>query len=200
MIAYLRGKLTHKTPTSAAVEVGGVGYGVAISLITYEELPEPGAETQLYTYLYVREDRMDLFGFADEDERELFELLIGVSGIGPNLAQTILSGMSLQDLQEAIFHGRVNELTAVKGIGRKTAERMVLDLRDKVRLPALEGERTRAGEGRRGGTSAVEEAVMALMALGIAGGAARQAVSKAIEKNGAAQSVQQLIKQALKER
>ena len=196
----MHGKLTHKTPTSAVIDVGGVGYGVAISLITYEQLPVPEVETQLFTYLYVREDRMELFGFADESERELFELLIGVSGIGPNSAQTILSGMSLRDLQEAIFHGRVNELTAIKGIGKRTAERMVLDLRDKVQLPTLQEGAAGAEKAGAASSSAVEEAVMALMALGIAGTVARQAVSKAVERNGAAQSVQQLIKQALKER
>ena len=200
MIYYLRGKLTHKTPTSVIIDVGGVGYGVAISLITYEQLPGPEVETQLFTYLYVREDRMELFGFADESERELFELLIGVSGIGPNSAQTILSGMSQRDLQEAIFHGRVNELTAIKGIGKRTAERMVLDLRDKVQLPTLQEGTAGAEKAGAASSSAVEEAVMALMALGIAGTVARQAVSKASERNGAAQSVQQLIKQALKER
>jgi len=198
MITHLRGKLTDKSPTSAVIDVGGVGYGIAISLITFEQLPEVGEEAKLFTYLYVREDRMELFGFADEDERELFELLIGVSGIGPILAQTVLSGMSLRALQEAIFHGRVNELTAIKGIGRRTAERMALDLRDKVRLSAAGEERgEKAG---KADSSHVEEAVMALMALGIAAAAARQAVSKAVQKNGVAQSVQQLIKQALKER
>lgn len=198
MITHLRGKLADKSPTSVVADVGGVGYGIAISLTTYEQLPGVGEEVHLFTYLYVREDRMELFGFAEEGERELFELLIGVSGIGPTLAQTVLSGMSPQALQEAIFHGRVNELTAIKGIGRRTAERMVLDLRDKVRLPAAEGESDeKTGKAK---SSHVEEAVMALTALGIAASAARQAVSKAVQKNGATQSVQQLIKQALKER
>lgn len=198
MITHLCGKLADKSPTFAVVDVGGVGYGTAISLITYGQLPENEEEVKLFTYLYVREDRMELFGFAEEDERELFELLIGVSGIGPNSAQTILSGMSLRALQEAIFHGRVGELTAIKGIGRRTAERMVLDLRDKVRLPAAGGEGGEKAD--KADASHVEEAVMALTALGIAASAARQAVSKVVQKNGAPQSVQQLIKQALKER
>jgi len=197
MITHLRGKLTFKAPTFAVVDVGGVGYGLSISLVTYEHLPEVGAAAWLFTYLYVREDRMELFGFAEEAERELFELLLGVSGIGPHSAQTILSGMSLQGLREAIFHGRIGELTAIKGIGRKTAERIVLDLRDKVRPPAA-GEDEAAGKGTDPGM--VEEAIMALTALGIASSAARLAVSKAMQKNGAEKSVQQLIKLALKER
>jgi holliday junction DNA helicase RuvA len=199
MITHLRGRLACKTPTFAVVDVGGVGYGVAISLASFERLPEPGAEIQVYTYLHVREDRMELFGFAEEEERELFGLLIEVQGIGPHSAQTILSGMSLRALQEAIFHGRVHELTAIKGIGKKTAERIVLDLRDRIRLP----DAGRTGGARAGGperASAGEEAVMALMALGVAGAAARQVVRRTIEKHGPDQSVEELIKRALKER
>jgi Holliday junction DNA helicase RuvA len=140
-----------------------------------------------------------LFGFADEREREVFELLIGVSGIGPNSAQTILSGMSVAALQEAIFYERVNELTAVKGIGRKTAERMVVELKDKIQAVAFQS--TGAEESQdEGDASTVEEAVLALIALGFAPSTARQAVGKAVQKNGADQSVQQLIRQALKER
>ena len=154
----------------------------------------------LFTYLYVREDRMDLFGFADAEEREVYELLIGVSGIGPNLALTVLSGMTLRDLQETILQERVTELTAIKGIGRKTAERLVLDLRDKVRLTAsAEGEETGVSADADAATS--EEAAMALMTLGYAAPAARQAVRKALDKHGGADlSVQQLIKLSLKER
>jgi Holliday junction DNA helicase RuvA len=197
MIWHLRGKLAHKAPTYAVIEVGGVGYGLAISLITYDRLPQEQEEVRLFTYQYVREDRLELFGFAEEEEREVFELLIGVSGIGPHSALTILSGMSLRGLQEAIANGRVNELMSIKGVGRKTAERMVLDLRDKIRLRALP-----AGEGEKAGKESgmAQEAVLALLALGFAGPAARQAVQRALEKSGTGQSVQQLIRQALKER
>ena len=196
MISYLRGKLAYKAPMKAVVDVGGVGYGVAISLATYGQLPELEGDLRLFTYMNVREDRMDLFAFADEEERAIFELLIGVSGVGPTLALTILSGMSLHGLQEAILHERVSELTSIKGIGRRTAERLVLDLRDKVSLSipsAAQGDKAKdAGMG--------EEAVMALVALGMTASVARQAVRKAIEHNGSDQSVQQLIKRALKER
>jgi len=196
MISYLRGKLAYKAPMKAVIDVGGVGYGVAISLATYDQLPGLEEDLQLFTYMNVREDRMDLFAFSDEKEREIFELLIGVSGVGPTLALTILSGMSLRDLQEAILHERVSDLTSIKGIGRRTAERLVIDLRDKLSLsiPAAteDGKAEDAGMG--------EEAVMALAALGMVASAARQAVRKAIERNGPDQSVQQLIKQALKER
>lgn len=181
----------------AVIDVGGVGYGVSISLVTYDQLATLGEEVRLFTHMHVREDRMELFAFADEDERAVFEMLIGVSGIGPSLALTILSGMSLRDLQEAIAYERVSELTGIKGIGKRTAERLVLDLRDKISLgtPASEGETQ-----DEAGSAISEEAAMALVALGMAPPDARQAVRKAIERNGSDLTVQQLIKFALKER
>ena len=195
MITHLRGTLASKAPTYAVIDVGGVGYGMAISLVTFDQLPPLDEDVRLFTHLHVREDRMDLFGFGDTGEREVFELLIGVSGIGPNSALTILSGMTLRDLQEAILQERVTELTQIKGIGRKTAERLVLDLRDKVRVTAsADGGEAVADVG------ITEEAAMALMTLGYAAPAARQAVSNVVDKNGADLSVQQLIKLALKER
>ena len=196
MITHLRGTLQSKSPTYAVVDVGGVGYGLAISLITFDQLPSASEAVHLSTYLHVREDRMELFGFADEEERAVFELLIGVSGIGPHSALTVLSGMTLRDLQEAILQERVAELTAIKGIGRKTAERLVLDLKDKIRVsvPA-------AGEAAlEAKPDASEEATKALMALGYVAPAARQAVRKAVEKHGTDLSVEQLIRLALRER
>jgi len=200
MITHLRGKLVEKAPTTAVVDVNGVGYKVAISLVTYEKLPLVDADVLVFTHHYVREDRMDLFGFADKGEREVFELLIGVSGIGPNSAQTILSGMTVDDLRQAVLHERVGELTAIKGIGRKTAERLVIELRDKMPPgEAVAGAENTEVE-KDGQAGAVEEAVLALVALGLPSPAARQSVNKVVAKNGEFQSVQQLIKQALKER
>ena len=198
MITHLRGTLAYKAPTYAVIDVGGVGYGLAISLVTFDQLPPLDKDVRLFTHLHVREDRMDLFGFGDTGEREVFELLIGVSGIGPNSALTILSGMTLRDLQEAILQERVTELTQIKGIGRKTAERLVLDLRDKVRVTAS-ADGGEAGEAVAD-VGITEEAAMALMTLGYAAPAARQAVSNVVDKNGADLSVQQLLKLALKER
>jgi holliday junction DNA helicase RuvA len=196
MISFVRGILIIKEPTRAVVDVQGVGYGLAISLNTYGQLSAAGKEVRLFTYLYVREDRLDLFGFADEAERRVFELLIGVSGIGPNSAQTILSGMSVGDLQAAVFHGRLAELTSIKGIGKKTAERMLIDLKDKIGAADLGGDSGADGES----SGASEEAVLALSALGFTAAAARQAVNKAAKKHGGELSVQQLIKRALQER
>ena len=197
MISYLRGKIAYKAPMQAVIDVGGVGYGMSISLVTYDQLPVLGEEVLLFTHMHVREDRMELFAFIDEGEREVFEMLIGVSGIGPSLALTILSGMTPRDLQEAIVHERVSELTGIKGIGKRTAERLVLDLRDKVSLSADVSEGKRQDET---GSDISEEAAMALMALGMTSSEARQTVRKAIERNGSDLTVQQLIKLALKER
>ena len=198
MIKSLKGILAKKSPTSVVIDVNGVGYGLAISLFTYDQLPAEGESAQILTYQYVREDRLELFGFADEREREMFEHLISISGIGPNSAQIILSGMSLEDLQSAIVNERVSDLTSIKGIGRKTAERMVVELKDKIpvgRNLKLENKGVVSGE-----PAVVEEAVLALAALGINTASARSAVRAAIKKNGDAQNVQTLIKRALQER
>ena len=203
MITYLRGKLVQKTPTEAVVEVGGIGFGAAVSLLTYDQLPEVGSQVQLAARLYARDDqgsiRLDLFAFAQEREREVFELLIGVSGIGPSSALTILSSVAWQDLLETIFHERTLELTAIKGIGKKTAERMVVELKDKIQLADLQAAEGAPQEGS-GKNQAVDEAAKALVALGYTAQAARQAVSKALAKHGPEQSVQQLIRHALRER
>lgn len=199
MITHLRGTLTHKSPTRAVIDVGGVGYGLAISLATYERLPQAGAETETLTHTYVREDRLELFGFADEVEREMFGLLIGVSGIGPTSAQMILSGLSVADLQQAIHGERVTELTQVKGVGPKTARRIVLELKDRIRPIPGDGDDRQPGAGAAADPVA-EEAVLALEALGYAAAAARKAVTAARKAAGDGVSVQSLIKSALRQR
>jgi Holliday junction DNA helicase RuvA len=138
MIAQLRGTLLEKHPNQAIVEAGGVGYDVTIPVSTFTHLPDAGAEVKLRIYTHVREDALSLFGFLTQDEKAIFEKLIGVSGIGPTLAVKILSGLAAADLINAIRRGEVASLVRVPGIGKKTAERMVLELRDK--LPATTGE------------------------------------------------------------
>jgi Holliday junction DNA helicase RuvA len=132
MIAHLRGKLISKHPNQAIVEAAGVGYDVHISVPTFSELPALGAETSFFIHTHVREDALALFGFLKLEEKQLFEKLIGVSGIGPKLAITILSGMPADTMVAAIRGNNVAALTRIPGIGRKTAERMVLELRDKL--------------------------------------------------------------------
>lgn len=132
MIAHLRGTLLEKHPNQAIVDAQGVGYEVAIPISTYTALPEPGAEVRLKIHTVVREDAILLFGFATAEEKGLFEKLITVSGVGPKLALTVLSGIAAPQLAEVIRTADIQKLTRVPGIGRKTAERIVLELRDKI--------------------------------------------------------------------
>jgi Holliday junction DNA helicase RuvA len=135
MIAHLRGKLLSKRPNRIVVETAGVGYEATISVPTFSELPESGAEVALHIHTHVREDQIALYGFIHSAEKRLFEKLITVSGIGPKLAITILSGMAANEMTAAIRGNDLTRLTKIPGVGRKTAERMVLELRDK--LPEL---------------------------------------------------------------
>jgi len=136
MIAHLRGKLLAKHPNQAIVETHGVGYDVAISVPTFTEMPVAGAEVALHIHTHVREDVLSLYGFLRLAEKQLFEKLLTVSGIGPKLAITILSGMPADEMVAAIRRGDLARLTRIPGIGKKTAERMVLELRDKLSPPA----------------------------------------------------------------
>jgi Holliday junction DNA helicase RuvA len=132
MIGYLTGNIISKKPTQVLLDVNGVGYVINISINTFEKIPETGKKVSLHTYLAVREDSLTLFGFSSEPEKQMFELLIGVNGIGPKLAQSVLSGIQIEELKDALKTGNLLRLVAVPGIGRKTAERMLLDLREKV--------------------------------------------------------------------
>lgn len=132
MIAHLRGRLLSKHPNQAIVEAGGVGYDVNISVPTYSGLPSPGSDVSLFIHTHVREDALALYGFLRSQDKQLFEKLLSVSGIGPKLAITILSGMPADEMVAAIKSNNVAALTRIPGIGKKTAERMVLELRDKL--------------------------------------------------------------------
>ncbi|HTS47263.1 MAG TPA: Holliday junction branch migration protein RuvA [Bryobacteraceae bacterium] len=132
MIATLRGKLIEKHPNQAIVEAGGVGYDVLIPVSTFSALPDTGAEVKLRIYTHVREDAFSLFGFYTSEEKSIFEKLISVSGIGPSLAIKVLSGMAVTSLIPAIRSGQVDQLVRIPGVGKKTAERMVLELKDKL--------------------------------------------------------------------
>jgi holliday junction DNA helicase RuvA len=179
MIASLRGVLLEKHPNQAIVETGGVGYDVTIPVSTFSHLPDSGAAVTLRIHTHVREDAIALFGFLTQDEKAIFEKLIGVSGIGPKLAVTILSGLAAPDLINAIRRGEVERLVRIPGIGKKTAERMVLELRDK--LPAITGEEVAAGSTPApDALSPVDQDVLsALMNLGCTRPHAESAVRKA---------------------
>jgi len=179
MIAHLRGKLLAKHPNQIVLETAGVGYEVNIAVPTFSELPGNGSEVALHIYTHVREDVIALYGFLHPREKQLFEKLMTVSGIGAKLAITILSGMAADDLSAAIRGNDVARLTKIPGIGRKTAERMVLELRDK--LPPAAG----AAEQAQPAMSVLEEDVLsALVNLGYQRGAAENALASAM-KDGA---------------
>ena len=177
MIAHLRGKLISKHPNQAIVEAGGVGYDIAISVPTFSELPSVGSDVALHIHIHVREDAIALFGFLRADEKQLFEKLITVSGIGPKLAITILSGMPTSDMVGAIRANDYARLTRIPGIGKKTAERMCVELRDK-----LEGF---GAQQAVAAVSAVEEDVIsALTNLGYQRTLAEKAVERAVASAG----------------
>ncbi|KAB2923419.1 MAG: Holliday junction branch migration protein RuvA [Bacteroidetes bacterium] len=195
MITYLHGTLTRKTPTEITVEVHGVGYAVHISLSTYEQLPEPDSTVKVLTYHHIREDVQALYGFMRENEREMFLMLIGVSGIGPRMAQTILSGIRTEELVRTITHSALSTLTAIPGVGRKTAERLILELKDRV--AKMEGaekiiDLPTAPSALRG------EALNALLSLGFTRDKAEQTLRAVLyDANGSALSLEELIKKAL---
>ncbi len=191
MIGHLRGRVLEKRPNQVILDVQGVGYDVSIPVSTYYLLPDPPAEAQLHIHTHVREDSLALYGFLTLSEKKMFEKLLSVSGIGPKLAITILSGLEVKELVPAIRQNDLLKLTHIPGVGRKTAERIVLELRDKVAL--AEAERAAAPSG----LSPVQEDVLsALLNLGYQRVAAEKAVSRATSQDGAA-SFDTLLKHAL---
>jgi Holliday junction DNA helicase RuvA len=192
MIAHLRGRLLVKHPNQAIVEAAGVGYDVTITVPTFSELPPAGADVAFHIHTHVREDVIALYGFLKPSEKQLFEKLITVSGIGPKLAITILSGMVADEMVSAIRGNDVARLTRIPGIGKKTAERMVLELRDK--LPATSAAETVAAPAR----SAIEEDVLsALMNLGYQRPAAEKALAIAGKNGKEAKSFDALFRDTL---
>jgi len=166
VITFLDGVLEEKTPARVVLNVAGIGYEVFIPLSSYDRLPEPGRACRLLTYDHIREEAHALYGFGTEAERKLFILLLGVSGIGPKLAMSTLSGLSPRDLIASVAGGDVKRLGSISGIGKKTAERIVVELRDKVSSADLLSSATTADPGVGGDDLRLRDAVMALIALG----------------------------------
>jgi Holliday junction DNA helicase RuvA len=197
VIAFLRGKLLEKHPNQIILETGGVGYDVVIPISTFSALPDSGAEVKLRIHTHVREDALSLFGFLTLDEKTIFERLISVSGIGPTLAIKVLSGMATSDLTAAIRNGHVEQLVRIPGVGKKTAERIVLELKDK-----LEGVAAMAAAGvpamaAASVLSVIEQDVMsALLNLGCNRAAAEAAVRKA-KTSGAPAEFEPLFRRSL---
>ena len=183
MIAHLRGRLLSKTPNAAIIECAGVGYDVTISVATFTSLPAEGAEAALYIHTHVREDQIALFGFSETQEKRLFEKLLTISGIGPKLAITVLSGIAADRLVTAIRSGDHATLTRIPGIGKKTAERVVLELKDKLDDMAVVAAASSSGihHGPVG-----DDALSALVNLGYPRPIAQKAIETAIAKDSAA--------------
>ena len=201
MIAYVSGKLAEKKPTVAIIDVQGLGYRLLIPTSTFEVLPQTGEAAKLFAYQHVREDALQLFGFATLAEREMFELLIGVSGIGPKLALAALSAMRPVELRDHILGGDTSILTNIPGVGRKTADRLIVELRDRVANMDLAG----AGAapltgGSEAAAAARADALSALEALGFSRAAAEKSLRTVLRKNPGVQSAEALIRLALRER
>lgn len=192
MIALVRGTLLEKHPNQAIVEAGGVGYDLTIPVSTYTGLPEVGAEVRLRVHTHVREDALALFGFLTQDEKTMFEKLIGVTGIGPKLAVTVLSGLAAPDLISALRNGSIEQLVRIPGVGKKTAERMILELRDKMVAVAAAS----ATPAVAALNSIEEDVLSALLNLGSARPNAEAAVRKA-KVAGAPQLFEPLFRKSL---
>jgi Holliday junction DNA helicase RuvA len=198
MIAFLHGTLVEALPTQVTLEVRGMGYEVLIPLSSYDKLPPPGQEVRLLTHLAVREDAHVLYGFMTVAERELFRLLINtVSGIGPRLALNVLSGMNATSFRGAVANGDVKALSQIAGVGKKTAERIVVELRDKVGASgaweASSAQRALSPEDQK-----INDAVLALMALGVRQTEAHENVRAALQRLGSDTGIEELVRASLK--
>jgi Holliday junction DNA helicase RuvA len=198
MIAQIRGRLASKEPHRVVVDVNGVGYQIFIPLSTYYRLPEVPAEVSLHTHTHVREDALQLFGFLTQDEQTLFELLQGVSGIGPRLATNILSGISVDELVPALSEGDVTRLRAVPGVGKKLAERLVVELREKVSTARLAQSPAALAGPAPAVDRALDDVVSALVNLGCNRKEAIKAAEAARQDLGPAADFEKLIKVALR--
>src|ERR1051325_7648919 len=198
MITFLHGRLVEMLPTQVTIDVRGVGYEVLIPLSSFDKLPQPGQEIRLLTHLAVREDAHILYGFMSVAERELFRLLIhSVSGIGPKIALNILSGISVTAFRGAVANGDVKVLSQISGVGKKTAERIVVELKDRIGAAgaweAMSAQRALSPEDQK-----VNDAVLALIALGFKQLEAHDAVRKVLASLGAQATVEELVRACLK--
>lgn len=194
MIGFLTGKIISKKPTKILLDVNGVGYTVNISISTFEKLPELNEPTSLFVYTSVKEDAIDLYGFSSPAEKEMFELLISVSGIGPKLAQSLLSGIQVDELKYAIDEGNLSRIIAVPGIGRKTAERLLVELRDKMSKLSEKFEPAEAGAP----SSVRSDAIAALVNLGYNIKTAEKVVRNIINTKTSV-TIEDVIKESLAE-
>ena len=195
MIAYVRGTLAEKGPDRVVIEAGGVGYELLIPVSTFDRLPREGGEAKLLTWHCVREDDEMLFGFATKEEREMFLKLTQVSGVGPKIALAILSGSSIGELSLAIASGNAKRISSIKGVGKKTAEKICVELKDKVSaLAALAANSRGAGDSK---APVIRDAILALTSLGFSEEVANKMVSKVLASDPAVKDAETLIRLSL---
>jgi holliday junction DNA helicase RuvA len=197
MIGMIRGQLLHKKPTQILVDVQGVGYEIHIPLTSFYDLPGEGSEVALKIHTHVREDALTLFGFITQREKDLFLKLISISGIGPKLAISILSGAKVEELAQAIADGDLARLIAIPGVGRKTAERVVLELKNLI-TPFLLPEQSRAARADERSDGLQEDIISALVNLGYARPGAEKALSAVIRSGECERTFEDLLKQTLR--
>ena len=199
MIEFIQGQLRTKSPQLVIIDVGGISLGVHIPISVFERLPKSGEEVGLWTYLNVTEHEIALYGFLQEEEKELFKLFLSVSGIGPRMGLAVLSALGVEEFAQAILDENLTLLTQVPGIGKKTADRLVIEMRDKVKQFAM----VKVSGGKRPSreeTSKIEDATAALIALGCKPPVASRAVRKALETLGNAAPLEELIRESLRHR
>ncbi len=195
MIAFLKGKLVHKDPTHVVIDVNGVGYHVIISLQTFSAIKDQ-ENILLYTHLSIREDAHVLFGFSSEAERKLFQQLVSVSGVGPSTAVVMLSYMNSNEIKTAIIHEDAASLQSIKGIGGKTAQRVIIELKDKLKKESWDDTQPTVSIGPH--NTLRKEALSALLTLGLPKATAEKSVDTVLKKSGNTITLEDLVKQALK--
>ena len=198
MIALISGKIVYKGISHVIVDVQGVGYRVFIPLTTFYELPEAGQTITLHVHTNVKQDAINLFGFYTNQERDLFQLMISVSGIGPKIAMNILSGISAQDLLRAISGGNVGKLVNIPGVGKKMAERLILELKEKVIKKMMMEEMPAADDRHQAGEIILEDVLSALVNLGYKNNVAKDALDKVVRSSNEELGMDKLLKKTLK--
>ncbi|OPY87726.1 MAG: Holliday junction ATP-dependent DNA helicase RuvA [Smithella sp. PtaU1.Bin162] len=198
MIALICGKIAYRGISSIVVDVSGVGYRVFIPISTFYELPEAGETVTLHVHTSVKQDAINLFGFYTVQERDLFQLMISVSGIGPKIAMNIISGIAVRDLLQAISRGDLGKLVGIPGVGRKMAERLVLELREKVVKKMTAEQIPVADDRQQAGEMIKEDVLSALINLGYKNNVAKDAVDKVIQASKEDLTLDELLKKTLK--
>jgi Holliday junction DNA helicase RuvA len=198
MIARIRGILSYKSVSHVVVDVHGIGYRIFVPLTTFYELPETGQSVSLNIYTHVKEDALHLFGFHTLEDQSIFQMLISVSGIGPRLSLNILSGIPAREFMQAVTQGNLSRLVAIPGVGKKTAERMVLELKDKFLKMDPGGIVGEDAVGREGNETIREDALSALVNLGYKSAMAKKIIDKVVAESSGVLSLDHLLKKALK--